>query len=93
MGYTPLDPKNAVVLFADPQAGIIERTATNDLPRLRRAVAALAKLAGLFDIPAIVTTAPTGGPRVTPPVDAPLEKGERPVSIQRHDWTLSSSAP
>jgi len=73
MGYTPLDPKDAVVLFADLQAEIIERTATNDLPRLRRAVAALAKLAGLFDIPAIVTAAPAeGGPRVMPEIAAAL---------------------
>ena len=45
--YTPLDPSDAVVLFADLQAGIIERAATNDLASLRRAVAALAKLARL----------------------------------------------
>jgi len=42
---TPLDPSDAIVLFADLQAGIIERAATNDLASLRRTVAALAKLA------------------------------------------------
>jgi nicotinamidase-related amidase len=67
------DTKN-VVLFADLQAGIIELAATNELARLRRAVSALAKLARLFDIPAIVTTAPAEGgrPRVTPEIAAAL---------------------
>jgi nicotinamidase-related amidase len=55
MSYTPLDPDNAAVLFADLQAGIIERSFTNELSHLRGAVSALAKLARLFDIPAIVT--------------------------------------
>lgn len=52
MSYAPLDPDDAVVLFADLQEGIIEHTATVDLARLRRAVAAVAKLAALFEIPA-----------------------------------------
>ena len=77
MSYAPLDPKDMVILFADLQAGIIELTATNDLSRLRRAVAALAKLAALFDIPAIVTTGPAkGAPQVTPEIAAAL--GELP---------------
>ena len=78
MSYAPLDPADIVVLFADLQAGIIERTATNDLAHLRRAVSALAKLARLFDMPAIVTTAPSseGVARVTPEIAAVL--GELP---------------
>jgi len=73
MNYAPLDPKTAVVLFADLQAGIIELGVTHELSRLRRAVAALAKLAHLFEIPAIVTTAPTeGGAQVTPEIAAAL---------------------
>jgi nicotinamidase-related amidase len=77
MNHAPLDPNDAIVLFADLQEGIIERAATNDLARLRRAVAAVAKLAALFGIPAIVTTAPAaGGARVTPEVAAAL--GELP---------------
>jgi len=69
-----LDPADTVVLFADLQAGIIERSATNDLARLRRAVSALAKLARFFEIPAVVTTAPADGdaPRVTPEIAASL---------------------
>ena len=77
MNYAPLDPKNTAVLFADLQAGIMELEATNDLSRLRRAVAALAKLARLFDMPAVLTTGPAeGGPRVTPEIGAAL--GELP---------------
>jgi nicotinamidase-related amidase len=74
MSYSPIDPASTVVLFADLQAGIIERSGTNDVAKLRRAVAALAKLARLFDIPAIVTTAPTqeGAPQVTPEIAASL---------------------
>jgi nicotinamidase-related amidase len=74
MNYAPLNPEQTVILFADLQAGIIERGVTNDLPRLRRTVAALAKLARLFDIPVIVTTAPTSEPQpqVTPEIAAAL---------------------
>jgi nicotinamidase-related amidase len=81
MSYTPLDPNDTVILFADLQEGIIERSATNDLARLRGAVAAVAKLAALFDIPAIVTTAPAeGGARVTPEIAASL--GELPQYVR-----------
>jgi nicotinamidase-related amidase len=78
MSYAPVDPANAVVLFADLQAGIIERATTIELTRLRRAVSALAKLARLFDIPVVITTAPSGGgvARVTPEIAAAL--GELP---------------
>ena len=74
MSYTPLNPDDTAVLFADLQAGIIERSFTNELSHLRRAISALAKLARLFDIPAIVTTAPAldGAPRVTPEIAAAL---------------------
>lgn len=76
MSYVPLDPRQTVVLFADLQAGIIELTATNELGRLRRAVSALARLTRLFEIPAVVTTAPgrDGAPLVTPEIAAALGK-------------------
>ena len=76
MSYAPLDPKQTVVLFADLQVGIIELSATNEIGHLRRAVSALAKLARLYDIPAIVTTAPgrDGAPRVTPEIASALGK-------------------
>jgi len=44
--YSPLDPEQTLILFADLQAGIIERGVTNELPRLRRTVSALAKRRG-----------------------------------------------
>src|SRR5262249_17237850 len=78
MTYTPLDPKRAAILLADLQAGIIELAATNDPARVRRGVSALAKLAQLFDIPTIVTTAPSeGGVHVTPEIIATL--GDLPL--------------
>lgn len=81
MSYAPLDPRKTMILFADLQAGIVELGATNDLPHLRRAVAALAKLARLFEIPVVVTTAPAeGGARVLPEIAAAL--GELPQSVR-----------
>lgn len=50
-----INPNDAVILFADLQAGIVELTATNSLERLRKAVHCLAKLAKLMQIPVIVT--------------------------------------
>jgi nicotinamidase-related amidase len=80
VSYTPLDPHDTIVLFADLQEGIVELSATTDLARLRRAVAAVAKLAALFDIPTIVTTAPApGGARVMPEIAEVL--GELPQHV------------
>jgi isochorismate hydrolase len=50
-----IDSQEALILFADLQSGIVELTQTNPLPRLKSAVLALAKLAKLFDMPAIVS--------------------------------------
>jgi nicotinamidase-related amidase len=50
-----IDPADTVILFADLQAGIVELTQTNPLPRLKTAVLALAKLAKLFEMPVIVS--------------------------------------
>jgi nicotinamidase-related amidase len=50
-----IDPQDVVILFADLQAGIVELTQTNPLARLKTAVLALAKLAKLFNMPAIVS--------------------------------------
>lgn len=79
MRYSPLAPADLVVLFADLQAGIIDLSATNEPAQVRRGVSALAKLARLFEIPAIVTTAPgrEGAPQVTPEIAAAL--GELPL--------------
>jgi nicotinamidase-related amidase len=73
MSYAPLDPTKTLVLFADLQAGILERTGTQPVASLTRAVGALAQLAALFDMPAVVTTAPVeGGVAVTPEIEAAL---------------------
>jgi hypothetical protein len=40
-----INAQDAIILFADLQAGIVELTTTNPLDRLRRAVLALGKLA------------------------------------------------
>jgi nicotinamidase-related amidase len=81
MDYSPLDPSKTMVLFADLQAGIIEFAATIELARLRRGVAAVAKLAALFDLPVIVTTGPAeGGAHVTPEIGAAL--GELPQHVR-----------
>jgi nicotinamidase-related amidase len=50
-----IDPIDSVLLFADLQAGIVELTQTNPLARLKIAVSSLAKLAKIFEIPAIVS--------------------------------------
>ena len=81
MTYTPLDPSKAMILFADLQTGIIELSTTNDLGRLRSAVAALAKLARLFDLPVIITTAPAqGGAQLMPELAAAV--GELPHHVR-----------
>ncbi|MDQ6671532.1 MAG: isochorismatase family protein [Chloroflexota bacterium] len=81
MSYSAIEPKDTIILFTDLQAGIIELSTTNELPRLRRAVGALAKLASLFDIPVIVTTSPAeGGATVTPEIADAL--GEQPQHVR-----------
>jgi len=74
MTYTPLNPADAVILFADLQIGIMAMQSTNDAAALRRATGAVAKLAKIFDIPAVVTTAPMEGDAglVTPEIAAAL---------------------
>jgi nicotinamidase-related amidase len=75
-----IDPADSVVLFADLQAGIIELTHTNPLPRLKIAVSALAKLAKIFAMPAIISgiQGQDGSPaKVTPEIAEAL--GELPT--------------
>jgi len=50
-----IDVQDALILFADLQAGIVELTQTNPQDRLQKAVRALAQLAKLLEIPVIVT--------------------------------------
>lgn len=49
---------DTLVLFADLQEGIADLPLTISMDRLKKGVRALAKLAKLFDIPAIVTAVP-----------------------------------
>ena len=59
-----ITPEDAILLFADLQAGIVELSKTNPVDRLRKGVLALTKLASLFGIPAVVSgvRAEDGGP-------------------------------
>jgi len=50
-----IEPDDTVILFADLQAGIVERSQTNPLERLQKGVLALAKLGKLFEMPVIVS--------------------------------------
>jgi nicotinamidase-related amidase len=50
-----IDPHDAVILFVDLQAGIVELSKTNALDRLRKGVLGLSKLARIFGIPVIVS--------------------------------------
>jgi nicotinamidase-related amidase len=53
--HSQIHPDDALILFLDLQAGIVELTQTNPLDRLRKSVAALGKLAALFAMPVIVS--------------------------------------
>ena len=83
-----IEASDAVVLFVDLQAGIVELSRTNPGDRLRQGVRGLAKLAKLFDIPAFVSgvRGEDGSPaKVIPEISAGL--GELPT---RHRTTCDS---
>ena len=56
-----LNPNDVMILFADLETGIIEGAKTNDLAHLKRSVAALAKLAAIFQFPVVVSAASGAG--------------------------------
>ena len=58
MQHAQIDPDDALVLFLDLQAGIVELTQTNPLDRLRGSVGALGKLATIFGMPVLVSAVP-----------------------------------
>ncbi|MCR8844259.1 isochorismatase family protein [Paenibacillus sp. SC116] len=59
--YTPIDPKDTVILFIDHQSGLFQTVQDIDVPTLRRNVVALAKTAKLMNIPSLQTdSVPTG---------------------------------
>jgi nicotinamidase-related amidase len=92
MSFSPLDPNEVVILFADLQAGILERSATLDPAQLRKGVAGLAQLAKIFAIPVVVTTAPVGpgAPQVTPEIATAL--GDLPPNV-RHSTNAFLDTP
>jgi nicotinamidase-related amidase len=53
--HNRIESADAVILFADLQAGIIELSRTNPVARLKTSIHALAQIAQIFAIPAIVT--------------------------------------
>jgi isochorismate hydrolase len=53
--HSQVHPDDALVLFLDLQAGIVELTQTNPIERLRKSVSALGKLAVLFAMPVVVS--------------------------------------
>jgi nicotinamidase-related amidase len=67
------------VLFADLQEGIADLPLTIPMARLRKGVRALAKLAKLFDIPAIVTAVPGESGTATIMPEIAEEMGELPT--------------
>ena len=60
----PLNPQDTAILLIDFQEGVLELSQTVEADRLRAVAVRLIKLARLFDIPVVVTTAlldrPTG---------------------------------
>jgi len=65
----PLNPNDVAILLIDFQEGVLELSKTVEPDRLQAAAVHLIKLARLFDIPVVVTTAMLDGPtRVTPEV-------------------------
>ena len=85
---TRIEPLDVVILFVDLQSGIIERSATNPLPRLRAGVRAVAQLARLFDMPVVVSAIPGqdgGAAQITP------EIGEVMGDVLTHHRTTCDS--
>lgn len=64
MNKSRINAQDTLVLFADLQAGIVELAQTMPLDSLKRGVFALARLAKLFEMPAIVSgvAGEDGGP-------------------------------
>jgi nicotinamidase-related amidase len=78
---------DALVLFADLQAGIVERSRTIERSALGKGVGALAQLAKIFDLPVVVTgvQTPAGPPVLIPELSEALG----PVTILERSTTDS----
>jgi nicotinamidase-related amidase len=78
MQQSRIDATDAIVLFADLQFGIADLPLTVSPEKLRKGVLALAKLAKLFDIPAIAAVvAGDGTGKLIPEV----EQGYGPIEV------------
>jgi nicotinamidase-related amidase len=64
--------QSGVVVFGDLQDGIIDHAQTNDPKQIAQRAGALARLAGLFSLPVVVTTVPAGSGALAPPLAAAL---------------------
>jgi nicotinamidase-related amidase len=62
MSYERLTPKNAAILFIDHQTGLANGVMDQSQPEFTSNVVALAKLAKLFELPAVITTSAADGP-------------------------------
>jgi nicotinamidase-related amidase len=81
MSSSRIVASDSIILFADLQEGIADLPLTMPQDRLRKGVLSLAKLAKLFDIPAIVTA--VGGaepPKIMPEIEQGL--GPLPTHIR-----------
>lgn len=82
-GNSRINPDDAVLLFVDLQAGIVELSRTIALDRLKKGVHGLSKLARIFGIPAIVSGVP-GQSGAAPTMIAEIAEGvgEYPVHLR-----------
>ena len=75
--------KDALLLLADLQGGIADLPLTVPEGQLRRGVAALLRLADLFDLPRLITAVPGGDGRVSPLMaEVEAARGDAPVFIR-----------
>jgi nicotinamidase-related amidase len=66
-----IEPQDTLLLFVDLQAGIVERSRTISVDRLKKGVLGLAKLAKIFGMPSIVSGVPGqdgAAPQVIPQI-------------------------
>jgi nicotinamidase-related amidase len=81
--HSRIEPADAVVLFVDLQAGIVQLSKTLSLDRLQKGVLGLSKLARIFGIPAIVSGVPGqdgSAPTMIPQIAQGI--GEYPVHVR-----------
>lgn len=82
MSHSRINPSDAIILFADLQEGIADVPLTISLDRLKKGVLGLAKLAKLFDLPAIISgvEASHGAPKILSEIEQGM--GKLPIHIR-----------